>query len=35
MVLRDGIRDPMPLDVAPTNVRLRGHGVWLSLRYAF
>ena len=31
----DGSRDPRPLDQAPTQARLRGHGVRLSLRYAF
>lgn len=32
---RDGSRAPRPLDLAPTRARLAGHGVRLSLRYAF
>ena len=35
VVWRDGSREPRPLDLAPTEARLRGHGVRLSLRYAF
>ena len=35
VVWRDGSREPLPLDLAPTKARLRGHGVRLSLRYAF
>ena len=35
VVWRDGSRAPLPLDLAPTTARLRGHGVRLSLRHAF
>ena len=35
VVWRDGSREPLPLDLAPTRARLKGHGVRLSLRYAF
>ena len=35
VVWRDGSRDPLPLDLAPTEARLKGHGLRLSLRYAF
>ena len=35
VVWRDGSRDPLPLDLAPTRAELAGHGVHLSLRYAF
>ena len=35
VVWRDGSREPLPLDLAPTKARLRGHGVRLSLRHAF
>ncbi len=35
VVWHDGSRDPRPLDLAPTEARLRGHGVRLSLRYGF
>ena len=35
VVWRDGSRDPRPLDLAPTDARLRGPGMRLSLRYAF
>ena len=35
VVWRDGSREPRPLDLAPTEAGLRGHGVRLSLRYAF
>ena len=35
VVWRDGSREPLPLDLAPTKARLKGHGVRLSLRYAF
>ena len=35
VVWRDGSREPLPLDLAPTKARLRGHGIRLSLRYAF
>ena len=34
VVWRDGSRDPLPLDLAPTRTRLKGHGLRLSLRYA-
>ena len=35
VVWRDGSREPRPLDLAPTEARLKGHGVRLSLRYGF
>ena len=35
VVWRDGSREQLPLDLAPTKARLKGHGVRLSLRYAF
>ena len=35
VVWRDGSREPLPLDLAPTKARLKGHGVRLSLRYGF
>ena len=35
VVWRDGSREPLPLDLAQTEARLRGHGVRLSLRYGF
>ena len=35
VVRRDGSREPLPLDLAPTKARLKGHGVRVSLRYAF
>ena len=35
VVWRDGSREPLPLNLAPTEARLRGHGVRLSLRYSF
>ena len=35
VVWRDGSREPLPLDLVPTKARLKGHGVGLSLRYAF
>ena len=34
VVWRDGSREPLPLDLAATRGRLRGHGLWLSLRVA-
>jgi len=34
VVWRDGSRQPLLLDLAPTKAGLRGHGVRLSLRYA-
>ena len=34
VVWRDGGREPLPLDLAATRGRLRGHGLWLSLRVA-
>ena len=33
VVWREGSREPRPLDLAPTETRLKGHGVRLSLRY--
>ncbi len=35
VVWRDGSREPLPLDIAPTKARLKSHGVRLSLRYTF
>ena len=35
VVWRDGSREPLPLDLASTKARLKGHGIRLSLRYAF
>ena len=35
VVWRDGSREPLPLDLAPTEGRIRGHGMRLSMRYAF
>ena len=35
VVWRDGSREPLPLDLAPTRAKLRSHGLHLSLRYAF
>ena len=35
VVWRDGSREARSLDLAPTEARLRGHGVRLSLRYTF
>ena len=35
VVWREGSREPLPLDLAPTKARLRAHGVRLSLRHAF
>ena len=35
VVWRDGSEEPLPLDLAPTKARLKGHGIRLSLRYAF
>ncbi len=35
VVWRDRSREPLPLDLAPTKARLKGHGIRLSLRYAF
>ena len=32
---RDGSREPLALDLAPTRAKLRNHGLRLSLRYAF
>ena len=32
---RDGSREPLALDLAPTQAKLRNHGLRLSLRYAF
>ena len=35
IVWRDGSREPLALDLAPTQAKLRSHGLRLSLRYAF
>lgn len=35
VVWRDGSRQPLPLDLAATRATLSGHGLRLSLRYAF
>ena len=35
VVWRNGSREPLPLELAPTKARLAAHGVRLSLRYAF
>ena len=35
VIWRDGSREPLPLDLAPTRARLAGHGFRLSLRYSF
>jgi opacity protein-like surface antigen len=35
VVWRDGSREPLPLDLAATEARLRSHGLRLSLRYIF
>ncbi len=35
IVWRDGNRDPLEIDLAGTRADLRGHGLRLSLRYAF
>ena len=35
VVWRDGSRDPLPLNLAPTEARLRSHGLRLSVRYLF
>ena len=35
VVWRDGSREPLPLDLAATRGRLKGHGLRLSLRFAF
>ena len=35
VVWRDGSRDPLPLDLAPTRSRLAGHGLRISLRRSF
>ncbi len=35
IVWRDGSRDPLEIDLAGTRADLRGHGLMLSLRYAF
>ena len=35
VVWRDGSREPLPLDLAPTRSKLRSHGLRLSLRYGF
>lgn len=35
VVWRDGSREPLALDLAPTRADLRGHGLRVSLRYPF
>ena len=35
VVWRDGSREPLALNLAPTRAELRSHGLGLSLRYAF
>lgn len=35
VVWRDGSREPLPLDLAETRARIEGHGLGLSLRFAF
>ena len=35
VIWRDGSREPLPLDLAPTRVKLAGHGFRMSLRYSF
>ena len=35
VISRDGSREPLPLDLAETRAKLAGHGMRLSLRYAF
>ncbi len=35
VVWHNGSREPLLLDLAPTRAKLRSHGLWLSLRYAF
>ena len=35
VVWRDGSGEPIPLDLAPTEARLRSHGLRLSVRYLF
>ena len=35
VIWRDGSREPLPLDLDETRARLAGHGLRLSLRYAF
>ena len=35
VVWRDGSREPLSVDLAPTRARLAGHGIRLSLRHAF
>ena len=32
---RDGSREPLPLDLAPTRARIRSHGLRGSLRHSF
>ena len=32
---RDGSREPLPLDLAETRARIKGHGIRVSLRFAF
>ena len=35
VIWRDGSREPLPLDLAPTRAKLAGHGFRMSLRYSF
>ena len=35
VIWRDGSREPLALDLAPTRARLAGHGFQMSLRYSF
>jgi len=35
VIWRDGSREPLVLDLAPTRARLQGHGIRVSLRYAY
>ena len=35
VVWRDGSREPLPLDLAPTEARLRSHGLRLAVRHTF
>ena len=35
VIWRDGSRESLPIDLAETRAKLAGHGLRLSLRYAF
>ncbi len=35
VVWRDGSREPLPLDLAATRARIRGHGLGLAVRFTF